>query len=431
MNREAKSLSTDIPCLRKDGTLFYANINGIPVIINNKPCMTGFFTDVTERKQLEEERQKAVKLESVGILAGGIAHDFNNILTGIMGNIGLAKRHVEPESKAEERLLEAEKASLRAKDLTQQLLTFARGGAPIKKIVSITGLVKELAGFVLRGSNVRCDFDLPDNLWLVEADEGQVNQVITNMVINADEAMPEGGVISISAENTEIKGRSTLPLSKGRYVKITVADQGVGIKKEHLDRIFDPYFTTKQKGSGLGLATSYSIIKTHGGYITVDSTPTVGTTFQIYLPASKEPAPKKDEEGIQVSFPGGGRILVMDDEEIVQQFLHEGLTGIGYEVVFTKDGTEAIERYTKAKESGQPFEAVIMDLTIPGGMGGKEAIKKLLEIDPDARVIVSSGYATDQIMANFEEYGFKGIVAKPYILEKLEEVLQSILRENG
>ncbi|MFC1902780.1 nitrogen regulation protein NR(II) [Chloroflexota bacterium] len=283
--------------MKQDGTIFYVDVNATKAIIDGRECSIGFFTDITECKQMEEERQKMAKFESVGTLAGGIAHDFNNILTGIMGNISLARRHVELKGKASERLDEAEKASVRARDLTQQLLTFSRGGAPVKNTVSIAGLLKESVGFALRGSNIRCDFDLPDNLWPLEVDEGQVNQVIANIVINAEEAMPEGGVININAKNTEIKGRSTLPLSKGRYVLITVVDQGVGIKKEHLDRIFDPYFTTKQKGSGLGLATSYSIIKAHGGYITVDSTPAVGTALQIYLPASKESVAVEKKDG--------------------------------------------------------------------------------------------------------------------------------------
>ncbi|MFC2072191.1 PAS domain S-box protein [Chloroflexota bacterium] len=427
--REKGGFVGEIMGVRKDGETFPATLS-VSIVsddIGNPIGRMGVFRDVTELKQIEEERQKFTKLESVGILAGGIAHDFNNILTGIMGNISLAKRYVEPKSKAEERLLEAEKASIRARDLTQQLLTFSRGGAPIKKIVSITGLLKDSIDFALRGSNIKCDFELPDNLSPVEVDEGQVNQVIANLIINAQEAMPEGGVINLNARNTDIADKRTLPLSKGRYVVITIVDHGVGIKKEHLDRIFDPYFTTKQKGSGLGLATSYSIIKNHDGYITADSTLGVGTTFEIFLPVSKKLVVEVEETNAKGVIAGGGRILVMDDEEIVQQFLLSGLTGIGYEVVLTKDGVEAIESYVKAKESGQPFAAVIMDLTIPGGMGGKEAIKKLLEVDPDARVIVSSGYATDPIMANFEEYGFSGVITKPYIIEKLGETLFKLL----
>jgi len=391
----------------------------------------GILEDITERRQLEEEHQKIEKLESIGTLAGGIAHDFNNLLTGIMGNIGLARRYAEPKSKAEERLLEAEKASLRAKDLTQQLLTFARGGAPVKKLVSIAELIQDSATFALRGSNVRCEFSLPDNLWSAEVDEGQMNQVISNLVINADEAMPEGGILNIGIKNRVVKTRNTLPLPEGNYVEITIEDHGVGISKEHLRKIFDPYFTTKQKGSGLGLSTAYSIIKNHGGYITAKSKLEVGTTFRIYLPASEKPIPAKKEEVAEMAIAGKGRVLVMDDEEVIRELLHDELTDIGYEVELAVDGAEAIEQYTKAKESGQPFDAVILDLTVPGGMGGKEVIEKMLEIDPSVKAIVSSGYSTDPIMSDFKEYGFSGVVAKPYKMEQLEKTLRSILKGKG
>ena len=390
------------------------------------------FEDITERKQLEEERQRAAKLESVGILAGGIAHDFNNLLTGIMGNIGLAKRHVEPKSKAMDRLAEAEKASVRAKDLTQQLLTFASGGAPIKETVSVAALISDSATFALRGSNVRVEFSLPDDLWLAEIDEGQISQVITNLVINANEAMPEGGVLNIGAKNTVIQRRGELPLPKGNYVEITIEDHGTGISKEHLDRIFDPYFSTKQKGSGLGLATAYSIIKNHGGYITAKSKLGVGTTFRIYLPASEKPIPKKEETApVEALITRKGRVMVMDDEEVIRKLLHDELTDVGYEVELTVNGAQAIERYRKAKESGQPFDAVILDLTVPGGVGGKEVIRKLLEIDPNVKAIVSSGYSTDPIMAGFKEYGFSGVVAKPYTIALLEKTLHSIITGKG
>jgi len=383
--------------------------------------------DISERKQLEEERQQVEKLESIGTLAGGIAHNFNNLLTGILGNITLAQRYVEPGSQAADRLLEAEKASLRAKDLTQQLLTFSTGGAPVKKTASIAELLQESATFALRGSKVRCEFSLPDDLWPVEVDEGQMSQVITNLILNADQAMPGGGTINIRAENTVIKGKRDLPLPKGNYIKITVKDQGIGIPKKHLAKIFDPYFTTKQKGSGLGLATTYSIIKNHEGYITVESEVGVGTTFHIQLPASKKPAPVKAKAKKEAPVGGKGRILVMDDEEMIRKMLSKMLPLDGYEVELAKDGAEAVELYRKARESGQPFDAVIMDLTIPGGMGGKEAIKKLLEIDPDVKAIVSSGYATDPIMADFKKYGFSAVVTKPYSFEELEKTLRNML----
>ena len=387
--------------------------------------------DITERKLLEEERRKIERLETVGTLAGGIAHDFNNLLTGIMGNIGLAKRSIEAGDlqKTSSRLVEAERASLRAKDLTQQLLTFARGGAPIRQNVALTGLLKDSVDFVLRGSNARCELSLPNDLWMLDIDEGQISQVLSNVIINADQAMPEGGIININAKNTVVQERSTLPLKKGKYVKITIMDHGVGIKKEHLLRIFEPYFTTKQKGSGLGLATAYSIIRNHDGYIIVNSTPTVGTTVRIYLPESKKTIPAKKEVVAETHITSKGKILVMDDEEIIRELLHDELTDAGYDIELAVDGTEAIERYTKDKDLGQPFDAVVMDLTIPGGMGGKEAIKQLLEIDASAKVIVSSGYSTDPIMSDFKKYGFGAVAAKPYKVEELERTLHDLLKE--
>jgi len=388
------------------------------------------FRDITELRRLQEELVKAAKLESVAALAGGIAHDFNNLLTGIMGNISLAKRYLES-GKAFDRLLEAEKASVRAKDLTQQLLTFSTGGAPIKKTISITDLIKDSVDFALRGSNISCEFSLPDNLSLVEADEGQMNQVIVNLVINAKEAMPEGGILKIGAKNTAIERRGALPLPLGKYVQVSIEDTGVGISRKHLERIFEPYFTTKQQGSGLGLPTAYSIIKNHGGYITTRSTPTVGTTFCIYLPASDKLMLAQEKAAVETRLVGKGRILVMDDEEIIRKLLDAALTDAGYEVELTVDGAEAIKQYTKAKGSGQPFDAVILDLTVPGGVGGKEVIKKLLEIDPSVKAIVSSGYSTDPIMSQFRDYGFCGVVAKPYNMAQMEEILQGILGKNG
>ena len=420
--------------VKRDGSEYPAEISA-SVLQDSAGGPTGFVSairDITERKKMEEERQRAARLESVGVLAGGIAHDFNNLLTGIMGNIGLAKRYVEPEEKAFDRLLEAGKASLRARDLTQQLLTFAKGGTPVKKTASIAELIKDSATFALRGSNVRCEFCLPDDLWVAEVDEGQISQVISNLAINADESMPEGGIINMSAKNTAIRTGSSLPLRKGKYIEIRVEDHGTGIRKEHLERIFDPYFTTKQKGSGLGLATTYSIIKNHNGYITAHSELAVGTTFHIYLPASQNPISVKKEVIVEDTLANGkGRILIMDDEEVIRELLLQELSDAGYEVELTKDGAEAIEQYAKAKKSGQPFDAVIMDVTIPGGTGGKEAIKQLLEIDPEVEVIVSSGYANDSIIVDFRDYGFRAAIAKPYKITELEKTLHSVVKRAG
>ena len=415
--------------LARDGSTVLVEGNASCKFVDGKPVhVQGIFRNITERKRTEQELQKVERLESVGTLAGGIAHDFNNILTGILGNISLAKRYVESGGKAAHRLQEAEKASLRAKDLTQQLLTFTKGGEPVRRTASIRELIQDFAQFALRGSRVRSVLTLADDLWAVEIDEGQMNQVISNLVINADEAMPEGGTLNIEARNTVIEEETTLPLPEGKYVEVTVADHGVGIPEEHLDKIFEPYFTTKQKGSGLGLATAYSIIQNHDGYISAESELGTGTTFHIYLPASKKRAPERREAAVQPAPVTRVRILVMDDEEIIRDLLHEELTDIGYEVELTEDGADAIERYARARDSGQPFAALIMDLTIPGGMGGQEAIGKLLEIDPEAKVVVSSGYSTDPIMADFKEYGFSAVAAKPYSTEELEETLRGILK---
>jgi len=418
--------------LTKSGAYLVMDFQGGPLMQDGEVIgFLGAARDITERKRIEEDEQKLERLESIGTLAGGIAHDFNNILTGIMGNISLARRYIEPKSKAEERLLEAEKASLRARDLTQQLLTFAKGGAPVKKTASIAELLEEATTFALMGSNVKCVFCFPDDLWLVEVDEGQMNQVITNLVINASEAMPEGGLLNIGAKNNVILEQEALLLPEGKYIEITVEDHGIGIAENHLGRIFEPYFTTKQKGSGLGLATTYSIIRKHGGYITAKSTPTAGTTFYIYLPASEKPTPKKREEyAVQAAFLGKGRILVMDDGEAIREMLNDMLRAMGYEVELTSNGAETIERYIKAKETGRLFDAVILDLTVPGGMGGKETIKKLLKIDPHVTAIVSSGYSTASIMSEFKKYGFSAVVTKPYSARDLERELQRLVVRN-
>jgi two-component system cell cycle sensor histidine kinase/response regulator CckA len=379
-----------------------------------------------ENELLEQERLRVARLESISTLAGGIAHDFNNLLTGIMGNIGITKMIVDPGDKIYEMMNEAEKAAGRARDLTQQLLTFARGGKAVKKSVHITELIKESATFALRGSDVKLELSLAGDLWPVEVDEGQINQVIQNLVINANEAMPGGGILRIRAGNTLVKKAGALPLSRGDYVVIDIEDTGTGVSRENLERIFEPYFTTKEKGTGLGLSTAYSIVKNHGGYIAAESTDGKGTTFRVYLPASGKPSNVREKH-----VPGGmpqaeGKILVMDDEEIIRNMLSNMLQVVGYKAEAAADGSEALTKYTRAMESGKPFDAVIMDLTVPGGMGGKEAIGRLLEIDPQAKVIVSSGYATDTIMSEYKKFGFSAVIAKPYSVGQLEETLRSL-----
>lgn len=417
---------------RKDGVEVLVEIRSYPVTFRGQPLVLGIARDITARRKMEEELSKASKLESLSLLAGGIAHDFNNLLHGILGNISLVLTMFREDSGNElyKRLSAAERACLQATDLTQQLLTFAKGGSPVKKPTVIAGLLKDSTSFALRGSNVRSEFSLPPDLWPVEVDEGQINQLIHNLIINADQAMPEGGTIRVSAENITVTDGSAMSLKEGRYVKISIRDQGIGIPKHYLGKIFDPYFTTKQKGSGLGLATSYSIIKNHGGHIAVDSEMDVGTTFDVYLPAAEQrtPSAQRIQERI---ITGQGRILVMDDEELVREVVGRMLEQIGYEAAFARDGHEAIELYRKAKAAGQPFTAVIMDLTIPGGMGGAEAVQILRKFDPGMKAIVSSGYADTTMSANFREYGFNAIIPKPYKLIRLSETLHQVIAEGA
>jgi|GEM_PF-653207 len=382
--------------------------------------------DITEKRRYETELVKASKLESVGLLAGGIAHDFNNILSIVLGNVTLCKVLAPPVGSLHERLDQAEKGCLRARDLTQQLLTFAKGGSPIRKAASIAEIVHESTAFAARGSNIVCKNTAAPDLWPVEVDEGQISQVFNNLVINAVQAMPEGGIIQTRMENWEITADHSLPIAPGRYVHITVQDNGIGISRDHLARIFDPYFSTKKGGSGLGLATTYAIIQKHQGCITAESIEHVGTTFHIYLPASTAPLPAKQTPAQPVPR-GGGRILVMDDETSILDLARASLRHFGYEVETAEHGIEAIEKFEDARASGQPFAAVIMDLTVPGGMGGKEAMKRLLEIDPHVRAIVSSGYSHDPVMADYRQYGFSGVVEKPYQIETLAKALTTVL----
>jgi PAS domain S-box-containing protein len=383
-------------------------------------------TDITQIKHMEEELRKAQKLESLGVLAGGIAHDFNNILAIILGNIALAKIDLKREDRIHELLQEAEKALSKATALTQQLLTFSKGGAPVKKTASISEVIEESSSFALRGSKTRCDVVLPDDLWPLEMDSGQISQVIHNLVINADHAMPDGGAIQVQGENLIVEDAQGLPLRPGKYIRVSLQDKGIGIAPEHQSRLFDPYFTTKQKGSGLGLAVAYSIIKHHDGYITVESELGEGTTFCIYLPASeKEPSrPEEREEKVPI---GDGKILLMDDEESVRRITGQMLTRMGYEVKFAHDGAEAIEVYREAMKARDPFDAVIMDLTVPGGMGGKEAIQKLKKIDSEVKAILCSGYSNDPVMSDFRKYHFRGVVNKPFNIEELGDALRSVI----
>jgi signal transduction histidine kinase len=385
-----------------------------------------YIRNITEQRRLEEELRKAHKLESLGVLAGGIAHDFNNLLTGILGNISLARNAVASRSEAVKRLDEAEKAVARSQGLTQQLMTFSKGGAPIKKTACIEQIVCESAAFVLRGSNVKCAFTMDDDIWPVEVDEGQMNQVINNLIINADQAMENGGIVNVRIDNQVVAPRNEMSLKEGRYVKISVEDHGAGIPARYIHKIFDPYFTTKEHGSGLGLATVYSIVRNHDGFIGVDSEEGVGTVFYIYLPSSEHCVPQTVECKLDAPS-GSGKILVMDDEALIRSVASDILDFLGYSAVTCPDGKEAIALYRDAMTAGEPFTAVLMDLTVPGGMGGRETMERLMEIDKDVVGIVSSGYCNDPILSNYRDYGFSGIVNKPYSPDALGGVLHNLL----
>lgn len=423
---EVESIHYTLKFRRKDLVLIDVEVHGTRTTYHGKPAVIGSVLDITGRKKMEAELQKTQKLESIGILAGGIAHEFNNILTAINGNIILAKMYAKPGLEVFDMLVEAEKACKRAEELTRQLLTFSKGGALFKKKISLRQLIMDLAGVASVGSNISCVFDVPANLWAIEGDERQIRQALSNLTVNAGEAMPMGGTIRIRAENVTAVPNSLPCLKEGAYVKVSIEDQGVGIGEAHIAKIFDPFFTMKEKGSGLGLTSAFSIVKNHDGDIAVESVVGSGTTFQIYLPAFFGKAAESSSEG-RIALTDRRKVLVMDDEEMIRNVLERMLDQCGCEATFARDGNEMLNAYKKAMELGQPFDAVIIDLIIAGGMGGKEAMEKLLQVDPDVKAIVSSGYSDDPIMADFEKFGFKGVLAKPYQILGLSKALREVI----
>ncbi len=419
---------------RKDGQSLWVNVSASP-ILNRKNRFAGcisLFTDITARKQMENELLNFRKLESVGILAGGIAHDFNNLLMSMLGYISLAKMYLpETESRARDKLGEAEKTIDRAKELTTQLLTFSKGGSPLKKTLHLQRIVREVSRISLSGSRIKCRYSIQENVWPVEADETQIRQVIHQLVRNAREAMPEhGGSVSISVRNRTLQAEPGTFVPTGDYVELSISDTGKGIAKEHLSQIFDPYFTTKdfgpQKGMGLGLAVCYSIIRKHGGQIEVESQAGEGATFHVYLPARRaetfreESEPVKAERGNETCH----RVLIADDEQSILQTTTMLLTHLGHAATGVADGRQAIDLYRTSKESGVPFDVVILDLISPGGPDGVQILQELLRIDPDVSAILSSGYPNDPQIVNHKEYGFKGVLVKPYRIEDLNEALK-------
>jgi len=394
--------------------------------------------DISALKQTEEELFQAEKLSSISLLAGGIAHDFNNILAAILGNISVVRMSLDESDENSQKLSAAENATLQAKSLTQQLLTFSKGGSPVLESTTIHQFVEDCTQFILRGSNVKCEIEAARDLWPVDADKGQIGQVVNNLLINADQAMPNGGIISLKLKNNIIRKSQIPTLESGEYVSIEISDKGCGITPENLKRIFDPYFTTKKDGNGLGLASSYSIIKSHKGILTVDSEVEKGSTFTIHLPRSKQ-KPRTDAtetakaEGDTKSslHMGQGRILVMDDMEAMMMVAGEIIGMLGYEVSYSTNGEEAIKAYKAAKDAGTPFDAVVFDLTVPGGMGGEEAAYLLMEYDPDLIAIASSGYTTSNVMSDFEHSPFKAVVPKPYRIKEMSDALQRVIESQA
>lgn len=388
--------------------------------------------DITARELMEKEMAKAQKLESIGLLAGGIAHDFNNILTAILGSISLAKLEAGSPNMLHERLAHAEEHCLKAKELTNRLLTYSRGGSPLRKTSSMSRILQEAAAFALSGKNIRCKFDLADALWAAQIDEGQMHQVVHYLVNNAAEAMPNGGTIEIGARNIRLDTDQIPPLPAGNYVEWHIRDHGVGIPAEHMKKLFDPYFTTKQmgniKGLGLGLAICYSIVKNHEGLIIVDSELAAGTIFTVYIPAVDEATSETEADVSADVKPSSKRkILLIDDEQILLDVTSSMLIHLGYEVATAQSHKDALNLYGKAKESGQPFSLIIIDLTMRGDEDGKTAINRWLTIHPEVRAVISSGYSHDPVIEEYWKYGFAGAIAKPYTLHELEKTLAKIV----
>lgn len=396
-------------------------------------------SDITREKLAEQEKirvelqlQQAEKLQSIGTLAGGIAHDFNNVLAALSGNMSLLHLKLEKDHAGQKYVQAATHAIKRATLLTNQLLTFSKGGAPVCKTLNLQELMEKVVHFNLAGSPIKPQFDCCPELWPVNADHEQLDLVFSHLTANAHQAMAEGGHLRVRAENVVLGENSIPSLSAGSYVCIHVADTGEGIAAEHLPRIFDPYFSPQKNGKGLGLATVYSIIHRHGGMISVSSQPGQGTRFTLYLPAT----PLESQASVvtdvcceKCSKRENAHILLMDDEEPICLATGEMLEELGHRVTIAHHGQEAIAAFQRAHKAGTPFDLVIMDLTIPGGMGGKDAIGEILKIDAKARVMVSSGYADNPVMANYQEYGFCGVIAKPYSFEKLAKVLGQTIKK--
>jgi PAS domain S-box-containing protein len=382
-------------------------------------------TDISDRKLLEAQYEQAQKMESLGTLAGGIAHDFNNYLGGIFGYVDLAL-HETCDEKVQGYLAKVLASSERAKGLTHQLLTFSKGGAPVKQVAPLDPFLQETTRFALSGASISAKFRIPPDLWMCEYDQNQIGQVIDNIVINAHHAMPSGGSVTVAAKNLLFDQNDPLALIPGKYVIISICDTGIGIPPQYINRIFDPFFSTKQQGSGLGLATSYSIVKQHGGIIDVVSEPGQGSCFHVYLPATGLTG-KAEIKCIHGTYQGSGRILIMDDDPLIREMLGEILTGMGFSTAATRDGQEAFDAFMKANVQEDPFRAVILDLTIPGGVGGKDVVEQIRKIDEKIPVFVASGYSEDAAIAAPVSFGFTASIEKPFVISQLAQMLDKYL----
>lgn len=431
--KHGRTIPFNARLVKKNGQIIHCLFSGGPVKFRNRTGVMGIARDITETLRLQKEVQKVDRLESLGLLAGGIAHDFNNLLTGVMGHLSLAGLRVDKDDELKNILKEAEDASVMAKKLASQLLTFSSGGAPVKETMNVTEIIMESTQFILRGSKVKSEFDFAPGVSMVDADREQFSQVINNLVINAVQAMPDGGVVSITAKNRDVPADNPLSLRPGKYVCISVSDTGKGIPEKDIHNIFDPYFSTKKDGTGIGLAVSYSIVHRHHGIIDVMSKQGKGTVFRVFLPVAEKMHTninvKEPEFKDEVTGPTQNHILIMDDKDVVRRVTRIMLAKLGYTVDMATDGAMAVEMYKAALKSGDPYTCVILDLIVPEGMGGKETLRELVKIDPQVVAIVSSGYSSDPIMANYKEYGFRGVVAKPYMLDDLKQVLHRCLRK--
>ena len=436
MSGETLRIETDH--IRKDGTVFpVAVCANVVHFENNPPLILTVEYDITElrkaeanRLAMEKQLAQAQKLEAVGVLAGGLAHDFNNLLSIITGNVSLLLSEIDEKDEMRQALMEVQEGAVQAQTLTQQLLTFAKGGEPIRAVTDINPIIEKAAVFATRGKRTRCEFDFSADLWPSFVDAGQINQTISNLVINSTQAMPDGGVVTIRTDNVTVEGDSELPLAAGEYVKIEVEDEGIGISQRHISRIFDPYFSTKQEGSGLGLATSFSIVQKHGGVLSVQSELDVGTVFTIFLPATKEAREQKAKKETKPHV-GNGRVLILDDQKYIRTTFSRLLAKLGYEVVCTAEGSKTIEVFKEALASNAPFNLVILDLTVPAGMGGAETLPELRKLDSQVKAIVASGYSNDPVMANYADYGFDGVLTKPFKKRSLDEVLNEVMGEKS